>query len=143
MQVTADQLRQLYSSLETKKLAQYLLEGGLTDEASSLLEEELRRRDSNEISIAFQAVAANQIAQKERQERERSWIGTIGTLAIAFVVLNTALWIVGIVGAPMLWTSPNDRQCQSKGYWYASVSGQSGMAECTSWIVIPIPGGKR
>ncbi len=139
MKVRADQLRQHYSSLGTAKLAQLLVEGGLTDEARSLLEEELRRRDSKEIDVAFQAAAADQIAQKEQQD----WISVVARCAIAFVVLNGILWIGGLVGAPLLWTSPDDRQCQSQGYWYASVADQAGMVECTSWMIIPIPGRKR
>lgn len=143
MKVTADQLRQLYSSLETEELAQQLGEGGLTDEARSLLIEELKRRGSKEIDLAFQTAAAVQTAQKEEKARKRNWIRTVIIGVIAFIAVNGALWIFGIVGAPLLWTSADDRQCQSQGYWYANVSGQSGMIECTSWMIIIRPGRKH
>src|SRR5262245_43270391 len=105
MKVTADQLRQLYSSLAIEELAQQLGEGGLTDEARSLLIEELKRRGSKEIDLAFQTAAAVQTAQKEEKARKRNWIRTVIIGGIAFIVVNGALWIFGIVCAPLLWTS--------------------------------------
>ena len=72
----------------------------------------------------------------------KNWIATLVALAIVFLILNGALWVFGKTVAPLVWTSPDHRQCQSKGYWYASTSDQPGTIRCSTWRLLPIPGGR-
>lgn len=132
MQVTAEQLRSRYKSLQTESLLALQAQGGLTEEAGFLLMEELRARgavDRNGTVLADVAMgeAASQATNPRMGSRS----------AAHFSMLIVSLLIAGVVAvvsrlAPVIWHSPADRLCQKHGYWYATDVGLN-QVRCSSW----------
>jgi hypothetical protein len=137
MEITIDQLRSRYESLETEDLLLLLSQGGLTQEAEIALQTELRARGYADRGSALQAGATVKAANAEalqletvKQSSARAKFHVIWM--VCFFVIPTAVTACMPVLAPFIWRSPADHACQKAGYWYATEVGLTKI-HCGSW----------
>jgi hypothetical protein len=133
MEITLDQLRSRYESLETGDLLALLAQGGLTQEAETALQAELRARGYADLESASAAAGAasaeaRQLAAAE-QKTSRSKFYVVWLMG--GLLIPGAASCISIL-APFIWRSPADRACQKAGYWYATEVGLTEI-HCASW----------
>lgn len=137
MEITVDQLRSRYESMETEDLLLILAQGGLTEEAETALQTELRARgyadrgSALEASVAVKAANAEALQQAKVEQRD----GNAKFHAIwwaCFVAIPTVVAACMPFLAPFIWRSPADHACQKAGYWYAEEVGLTKI-QCGSW----------
>jgi hypothetical protein len=123
MEITIDQLRSRYESLETEDLLVLLAQGGLTQEAEIALQAELRARGYADRDSALHTGVAVSAAKAEAlrlEEAEQRTVYAKFRLAwLLSVFLIPAVIACMPILAPFIWRSPADRACQRAGYWYA------------------------
>ena len=133
MDVTAEQLRSRYKSLQTEDLLALRIQGGLTEEAGLLLMEELRTRGA----VDRKGAVLDDVAMAEAASRGTNHQMAPGSAAHFASLIAGVLVTGGIICfsylAPFIWRSPADRVCQKHGYWYATEVGLS-QIHCSSWI---------
>src|SRR5436305_10173728 len=124
MEITIDQLRSRYESLETEDLLLLHAQGGLTQEAELALQTELRARGYADRRRVVEAGTAVQAANAEalqldtvEQRAARAKFHVIWM--VCFFVIPAAVIACMPVFAPFIWRSPADHMCQKVGYWYA------------------------
>jgi hypothetical protein len=137
MEITIDQLRSRYESLETEDLLLILAQGGLTEEAEIALQTELRARGYADRGSALQASvavkAANAEALRQAKVEQRDGMAKFHVVGwVCFFVIPTAVAACMPFLAPLIWRSPADHACQKAGYWYAEEVGLTKI-HCGSW----------
>src|SRR5947199_6707275 len=113
MEITIDQLRSRYESLETEDLLLLHAQGGLTQEAELALQAELRARGYADRRSALEAGAAVEAANAEALQLEK--VEQRDTRAkfhvlrmVCFSVIPAAVIACMPVFAPFIWRSPAD-----------------------------------
>jgi hypothetical protein len=133
MEITIDQLRSRYESLETEDLLVLLAQGDLTQEAELALQAELRARGYADRNSALHAGAAANAANAEALELEAAEQRTArAKFRVGRMLLLLLIPACMPILAPFIWHSPADRACQRAGYWYATEVGLT-QIRCFSW----------
>lgn len=137
MEITLDQLRSRYESQETEDLLVLLAQGGLTEEAETALQTELRARGYADRDSALHTGVAVSAAKAEalrldEAEQKNSLAKFHALWMMCFSVIPAAIIACMPVLAPYIWRSPADRLCQKAGYWYAAEVSLT-QVRCRNW----------
>lgn len=137
MDITKEQLAKRYSEMDENSLIDLCMQGSLTIEAEEVIQAELTSRGLSLDKAALtknyeepeQLIPASQKAAKSA----RGCLVTAITYLVIIGIINIFVFGFGKLIAPIIWSSPIDRQCQNDGYWYGAETSNPEVIECVSW----------
>ncbi|MBN1378781.1 MAG: hypothetical protein JXA04_06055 [Gammaproteobacteria bacterium] len=139
MDITKEQLADRYSKMDENSLIELYMQGSLTTQAEEVIQSELKSRglslDKAELLENYEEPAQPVPASQKVAKSTRGCLVTALMYLIVIGIINLFVFGFGKLIAPIIWSSPIDRQCQDEGYWYGKETSNPEEIECVSYWV--------